>query len=299
MYLPWEKPEPKVKPAKVMAEVGCNHLGRMDIAKEMIKHAKLAGAYAVKFQKRCMSELYTKEEYNAPHPNPANSFGDSYGKHRDFLELTVEQHAELKAFCEQEGIVYSTSVWDKVSAKEIAGLNPELIKIPSAINTNFDVLKILRDDYSGSVHISTGMSTSEEIEKFIAFFEEKNEAKSRLVLYACVSGYPVPHHEVNLLEVRRLKEVYGDRVAEIGFSGHHMGIALDVAAFVLGATWIERHFTLDRTWKGTDHAASLEPQGLQHIVRDIEAVALAWSEKPGEMLDIEKVQREKLKYKAS
>ena len=297
MYLPWEKPEPKRAPAKVMAEIGCNHIGSVEIAKVMIKHAKLAGAYAVKFQKRCMSELYTNEEYNAPHPNPVNSFGETYGQHRDFLELDVGQHAELMKFCENEGIVYSTSVWDKVSAAEIVELNPELIKVPSAVNTDMGLLAILRDDYSGFVHISTGMSTPAEIEEFIKFFEEKDAAKDRLVIYACVSGYPVPHHEVNLLEVSKLKDLYGERVFEVGFSGHHMGIALDIAAYVLGATWIERHFTLDRTWKGTDHAASLEQQGLQHLVRDVEAVALAWSEKPESMMDIENVQREKLKYK--
>lgn len=299
MYLPWEIPDPCIPPAKVISEIGCNHLGQIQIAKEMIKHAKLAGAYAAKFQKRCMAELFDDARFNAPHPNPQNSFGETYGKHREFLEFSVEQHAELKDFCDKEGIVYSTSVWDKTSAAEIIGINPSFIKVPSATNTNLDVLRVLRDDYRGEVHISTGMSTREEVDAFVAFFEEKKAARDRLVMYSCVSGYPVPHHEVHLLDIRVLCELYGHRVKAIGFSGHHMGIALDIAAFVLGAAWIERHFTLDRTWKGTDHAASLEPQGLQHLVRDINAVALAWSEKPtGKILDIEAIQRNKLKHKA-
>lgn len=297
MYLPWEKPTPAIPPAKMIAEIGCNHLGRVDIAKEMIRHARLFGAYAIKFQKRCMKELFTTEEYNAPHPDPANSFGRSYGEHRDFLELNLDQHAELKLFSEKEGIVYSTSVWDVVSAREIITLVPEFIKVPSAQNTNEDLLIILRDEYQGQVHVSTGMSTPAEVEHCVKLFEAKRMAKDRLVLYSCVSGYPVPHHEVNLLEIVSLKARYGSRVAAIGFSGHHMGIALDVAAFVLGATWIERHFTLDRAWKGTDHAASLEPQGIQRLVRDLEAVALAWHDKPAQMQNIEKAQRQKLKFK--
>lgn len=297
MYLPWEKPTPPIPSAKVIAEIGCNHMGRMDIARELIRHAQLNGAHAAKFQKRCIAELLSPEQYDAPHPNPANSFGETYGKHREALELTVAQHAELKAFCESVGIVYSASVWDTTSAREIAALQPAFIKVPSAQNTNEAVLGILRDEYAGEVHISTGMSTPAEIEACVAWFEQRGMARTRLVLYSCTSGYPVPHHEVTLLDIRRLKETYGPRVAAIGFSGHHLGIALDVVAFALGATWIERHFTLDRTWKGTDQAASIEPQGLSRLVRDIEAVALAWREKPAAMQAIEREQRDKLKFR--
>ena len=107
----------------------------------------------------------------------------------------------------------------------------------------------------------------------------------------------MPFEDVCLLEITRLKELYGNRVKEIGFSGHHLGIAVDVAAYTLGATWVERHYTLDRTWKGTDHAASLEPEGLRRLVRDLKAVNKALTYKKEDVLDIEKVQREKLKYK--
>ena len=286
-----------MKPAKVIAEIGCNHKGDMEIAKELIKVAKIyCNADVVKLQKRNNRELLTEEQYNAPHPNPANSYGDTYGAHREFLEFTADQHRELKKYCEELGIIYSTSVWDLTSAKEIASLNPELIKIPSACNNHYEMLGWLCEHYQGEIHVSTGMTSLEEIETLVKFFESKARAKD-VVLYACTSGYPVPFEDVCLLEITRLKELYGNRVKEIGFSGHHLGIAVDVAAYTLGATWVERHYTLDRTWKGTDHAASLEPEGLRRLVRDLKAVNKALTYKKEDVLDIEKVQREKLKYK--
>ena len=286
-----------MKSAKVIAEIGCNHKGDMEIAKELIKVAKIyCNADVVKLQKRNNRELLTEEQYNAPHPNPANSYGDTYGAHREFLEFTVEQHRELKKYCDELGIVYSTSVWDLTSAKEIASLNPELIKIPSACNNHYEMLGWLCEHYKGEIHVSTGMTSQEEIETLVKFFDSKGRAKD-VVLYACTSGYPVPFEDVCLLEITRLKELYGNRVKEIGFSGHHLGIAVDVAAYTLGATWVERHYTLERTWKGTDHAASLEPEGLRRLVRDLKAVNKALTYKKEDVLDIEKVQREKLKYK--
>ena len=286
-----------MKPAKVIAEIGCNHKGDMGIAKELIKVAKIyCNADVVKLKKRNNRELLTEEQYNAPHPNPANSYGDTYGAHREFLEFTAEQHLELRKYCEQLGIIYSTSVWDLTSAKEITSLNPELIKIPSACNNHYEMLGWLCEQYQGEIHVSTGMTSQEEIETLVKFFESKGRAKD-VVLYACTSGYPVPFEDVCLLEITRLKELYGNRVKEIGFSGHHLGIAIDIAAYTLGATWVERHYTLDRTWKGTDHAASLEPEGLRRLVRDLKAVNKALTYKKEDVLDIEKVQREKLKYK--
>lgn len=280
---------------KVISEIGCNHMGQFEIAKELIKLSKDCGADVAKFQKRNNKELLTEAQYNAPHPNPYNSYGETYGAHREFLEFSIEQHAELKKYAESIGIDYSTSVWDTTSAKEISSLNPNLIKVPSACNNNFDMLKVLRDEYQGEVHISFGMTTQAEEQEVIRFFEETNQAKNRLVIYSCTSGYPVAPEDVCLLEIRRLYEKYENLVKEIGFSGHHLGIALDIAAFTLGAKWIERHFTKDRTWKGTDHAASLEVSGLQKLVRDINSTFLALNYKKEEVLDVEKVQRAKLK----
>ena len=284
------------KSPKVIAEIGCNHKGEMSIAKELLTIAAQSGVEVAKFQKRNNKELLTQEQYNTPHPNHINSYGATYGAHREFLEFNVNQHKELKKFAESLGIMYSTSVWDTTSAKEIVSLNPVLIKVPSACNNHFEMLKVLRDEYSGEVHISFGMTTKDEEEEIVSFFEENNQG-NRLVVYSCTSGYPVPFEDMCMLEIVRIKEKFENRVKAIGFSGHHLGIAVDIAAYTLGAEWVERHFTLDRTWKGTDHAASLEPTGLKKLARDLKATHKALSYKQSDILDIEQVQRDKLKFR--
>lgn len=281
----------------VIAEAGCNHMGQMEIAKDLIETAAhFCKADAIKFQKRCPKELLTPEQYNAPHPNPVNSYGKTYGEHREFLEFTVDQHAQLKEWCEEAGIIYSTSVWDMTSAKEIASLKPQFIKIPSACNTHFEMLQWLCDNYDGEIQLSFGMTSHEEEEKIVKLFEVNGRAKD-LVLFNCTSGYPVPFKDVCLLEIIRMREAYESRVKAIGFSGHHLGIAVDTAAYTLGAGIIERHYTLDRTWKGTDHAASLEPDGIRKLVRNLNAVHEALTYKTVEILPIEQIQRDKLKYR--
>lgn len=284
-----------MKTPKIIAEIGCNHKGDIEIAREMIGvAATFAKCDYVKFQKRTNRELLTPEEYRAQHPNPQNSYGSTYGDHREFLEFDVDQHRQLQQWCKDFNIGYSTSVWDMTSAKEIAGLDPEFIKIPSSCNLNFPMLEYLANHYTGDIHISLGMTTPEEKTQIVELMEACNAA-GRVVLYACTSGYPVPFEQVCLLELQTLKEQYGSRVKEIGFSGHHQGIAVDIAAITLGASWVERHFTLDRTWKGTDHAASLEPDGLRRLVRDVRAVSKALTFKESPILEIEIPQREKLK----
>lgn len=281
----------------IIAEAGCNHMGRMEIAKDLIETAAhFCKVDAIKFQKRCPKELLTPEQYNAPHPNPANSYGETYGAHREFLEFTVEQHAQLKKWCEEAGITYATSVWDMTSAKEIASLRPEFIKIPSACNTHYEMLQWLCDNYEGEIQLSFGMTSHAEEEEIVRLFEANGRAKD-LVLFNCTSGYPVPFRDVCLMEITRMRKEYGNRVKAIGFSGHHLGIAVDVAAYTLGANVVERHYTLDRTWKGTDHAASLEPDGVRKLVRDLNETYEALTYKENEILPIEQVQRDKLKYR--
>lgn len=283
---------------KIIAEIGCNHMGNLEIAKDLIRIAKYyCGADAVKFQKRDIETWANRypEMYNAPHPNPANAYGNTYKEHREALELNFDQNKELKKFCEDTGIIYSTSVWDIPSAKGIAAMNPEFIKIPSACNTNFEMLEWLCDNYDGEIHVSTGMTTYDEAEKIVELFEQKGKNQN-LVLYNCTSGYPVPYDDVCLLEIKNLQSKYGDKVKAIGFSGHHIGTAVDIAAYTLGATIIERHYTLDKSWKGTDHSASLEPEELKRLILDLNAVSRALSYKEKEVLDIEAVQRKKLKW---
>ena len=287
----------KILKPYLIAEIGCNHKGEMKIAKELIKVAKIfCNVDAVKFQKRNNKELLTKEQYDTPHPNPENSYGPTYGLHREYLEFNIDQHAELKLYCEEIGITYSSSVWDLSSAKEIASLKPKFIKIPSACNNNNVMLKWLFENYNGEIHVSTGMTTKKEIKDLVNLFTI-NDRNKDLVLYNCTSGYPVPFEDVCLLDINILSKKYGKSVKQIGFSGHHLGIAVDIAAYTLGANIIERHYTLDRTWKGTDHSASLEPSGLRKLSRDLKAVYSSLTTKNKDILAIEQVQRNKLKFK--
>lgn len=285
------------KKPRLIVEAGCNHMGNMEIAHELISTAAhFCKADVIKFQKRNVKELLTVEQYNAPHPNPHNSFGRTYGEHREFLEFSLDQHALLMNWCKEAGIIYSSSVWDMTSAIEIASLNPSLIKIPSACNNNLEMLSWLCENFFGEIHLSLGMTTRKEELDILKLFQDKYRNQD-LVLYSCTAGYPVPFEDVCLMEISRLKNEYSERVKEIAFSGHHNGIAIDVAAYTLGASTIERHYTLNRTWKGTDHSASLEPNGVRLLKRNLEATNKALSFKSNEVLDIEIIQREKLKYR--
>ena len=280
----------------VVAEIGCNHMGDINIAKQMIEIASnFCNADIIKFQKRTPSEVLSPDEYNAPHPVPSNSFGKTYGQHREFLEFTIEQHRELIDECKKFGKTYSCSVWDMTSAKEICSLSPDIIKIPSACSNYFEMIDYIFNNFSGEVHLSIGMTTFQEKEEIINYFIKNNRAKD-LVIYHCTSGYPVKFEDICLLEIKKLVDEYKDIVKDIGFSGHHLGIAIDIAAFALGAHYVERHFTLDRTWKGTDHAASVEPDGLKKLVRNLNATYNSLQYKSKDLLDVEIEQKKKLKW---
>ena len=281
--------------AVVIAEIGCNHQGSMETARELIRTAaQFAQAPVVKFQKRSPGEMLSPDEYARPHPVARNAFGDSYGAHREYLELSAEQHKDLRDWCREYGTGYACSVWDITSAKDIISLDPEWIKIPSACNLNRPLLELLAREFSGPIHISLGMTTRDEEQQIVALMDSLGRAKDT-VLYSCTSGYPVAFDDICLGELTRLYREFGTTVSAVGFSGHHLGIAVDIAALALGARFIERHYTLDRTMKGTDHAASLEPDGLRRLVRDVRNVGLALGEKHSELLPVEVEQRMKLK----
>jgi N-acetylneuraminate synthase len=280
----------------LIAEVGCNHMGEIDIAKRFVEVSKnFCEIDHVKFQKRENRQLLSTEQYESPHPVPGNAFGSTYGAHREFLEFTTEQHAELKQYCDERSVVYSCSVWDLWSLRAISSLGPEYIKIPSATNTNLELLEEAARTFDGKLHVSLGMTTRGEEEQIVTVFRDCDRLRD-VVLYACTSGYPIRPPDACLLEIPRLVEAYGAEVEGIGYSGHHLGISLDVVAYTLGATFIERHFTLDRTWKGTDHAASLEPDGMRRVWRDLVHAHQALRPKESEILDIERAQRAKLKW---
>ena len=281
---------------RVVAEIGCNHKGDLSIAKDLVRAASESGADVAKFQKRSPRDLLTEEQYHAPHPNPKHSYGRTYGEHREALELTIDQHAELLDFCHENGIIYSTSVWDLPSAEAISQLEPDFVKIPSASNLHFPMLQWLCENFDGGIHLSLGMTSREEEHEIVKLFERLGRAAD-LVLYACTSGYPVPVDDLALLEIDRLRQTYGGLVDSVGFSGHHLGTTPDVAAISLGAVWIERHFTMDRNWKGTDHGASLEPDELESLCQSVSIAGRALQYKAQAILPIEQEQRNKLKFR--
>jgi N-acetylneuraminate synthase len=279
---------------QLVAEIGCNHMGQLKLVKLMIDQAKKSGADYVKFQKRDNKNLLSEKQYYEKHPVPHNSFGKTYGEHREYLEFNSSTHKKIFQYCNKKKIKYSCSAWDVKSAMEISKICKEYIKVPSATNMNFEVLDFLCLKYFGDIHISTGMTSENEIETIFGFIRKRKRLKN-LVLYSCVSAYPANIEDVCLLDVKKLKEKYGKYIKAIGFSGHHRGLSIDNCTVVLGATWVERHFTFDRTAKGTDHAASLEIQGLSTLRNRLDETSLALNYKPKKILNCEKFQRSYLK----
>lgn len=254
---------------RVSAEIGQNHNGSLKTAKSMVVMAALAGCWAVKFQKRTVSAM-DPGRLAMPYLNP-HSYGKTYGEHREALELSPADHAELWNFCRLQGIAYATSVWDVGALDAVRTLLGPYLKIPSASNEDWKLLEAVRDVWPDEVHISNGMATPGVEEEWRKLFGD------RLVVYVATSCYPCSFADVCLGDLLRLRR-NGFRV---GLSGHHPGIAIDIAAAAMGALVIERHVTLDRTAKGTDHAASLEPEGLRKLVRDLGALRLAWNPRQG------------------
>lgn len=277
---------------KVVAEIGCNHCGSVSLAERLIEAASRCYVDVVKFQKRNPKELLTEEQYNSPHPNPKHSYGNTYGEHREFLEFDLKTHVHLSKVCEENNVTYSTSVWDLTSAKEIIdNIHPSMVKIPSACNNNYKLIDYILDKSSCELHISLGMNNGKDTYKLMNYLSQKRYS----VVYACTSGYPVPPKNVHLLEIEKIKHRLP--AACIGFSGHHLGTNIDMAAFALGASWIERHFTLDKNMKGSDHAASLNEGQMRNLVLDLYEIYLANTYKPENMEHIEKEQFDKLKYR--
>jgi sialic acid synthase len=248
----------------IIAEIGINHQGDLNLMKKMMIEAKKCGVDYVKSQKRdpktCLSEL----EYNKPYESP-HSFGSTYGEHKENLEFSLEEWAELFAFAGQNSIKMFTSVFDVISANNINNLGVEIFKIGSAEVTNIAVLEHVCS-FGKPVILSTGMSTIEEIDVAVDVLK-----KTDLILMHCTSAYPCEEKDVNLNIITTLKDRYK---LPVGLSGHYNqgSGAIESAAVALGAEWIERHFTLDRTMKGTDQSSSLEPTGMKRVVKSIRSV---------------------------
>ena len=274
-----------------VADVCCNHQGSLATAEKMVQIlATYCDVDVIKFQKRTV-EAMSKEKLERPYTGP-QSFGQTYGEHRKRLEFNIQEHALLKEFCEVYNKEYCCSVWDMQAAQEIVSLAPNTIKIPSAKNTDFEMIDWIKDNFHGEIHLSLGMTTPEE--KHLIKKTIESDTPKRWVVYHCTSAYPCEFQDIGLGDFENFKSWLPEG-ARAGFSGHHKGIAIDIMAFALGATYIERHFTLDRTQKGTDHAASLEPEGVKRLVRDLNACCEAMISLGDDMKPCEEAARSKLK----
>ena len=248
----------------IIAEAGINHQGNVEIAKDLIKNAKMIGADCVKFQKRTINRILTKEGLDKPYVNK-NSFGPTYGEHKEALELSNSQFEELKTYADEVGILFTASGWDEESVDFLDKLGVLFFKMASADLTNFPLL-VHTAKKGKPMILSTGMADMETVTKAYQLVYQYNP---KIVLLQCTSTYPSEFSDINLKVIETYQEKFPEAV--IGYSGHEKGISISLAAVVMGAKVVERHFTLDRTMKGGDHAASLEPFGMQKMIRDIRA----------------------------
>ena len=247
-------------PCFIIAEIGINHNGSVNLAKKMIDIAVTTGCDAVKFQKRTVDIVYTKEEL-AKERNSV--FGKTNGDLKRGLEFGYEEYKEIDEYCKERNIIWFASCWDEASVDFIEQFNPPCYKIASASLTDDNLLKHTRAK-GKPILLSTGMSTMDEIRHAVDVL-----GRNDLVIYHCTSTYPSNSNEINLSVIRALEEEFD---CPIGYSGHERGIMPSVLAVAMGAVSIERHITTDRTNWGSDHAASLEIAGLSHMVRDIRQV---------------------------
>ncbi len=252
-------------PTFIIAEIGINHQGDVSIAKNLIQKAKECGADAVKLQKRSISRILTKSGLEMAYDN-RNSFGKTYGEHKKALELSEADYRELNIFCQKLDIIFCASGWDEESIDFLDELGIPFFKMASADLTNFPLL-IHTAKKNKPMILSTGMADMKMVQ---AAYSQVNQINNQIAILQCTSTYPSAFSEVHLNVLQTFMKEFPDTV--IGYSGHEQGIAIPPAAVALGAKIIERHFTLDRTMKGGDHAASLEPQGFAKMVRDIRAV---------------------------
>ena len=273
-------------PCFIIAEIGINHNGSVKLAKKMIDIAVATGCDAVKFQKRTVNIVYTKEELAKERKSV---FGNTNGDLKRGLEFGKSEYAQIDAYCKKKKIMWFASCWDEKSVDFMEQFNPPCYKIASASLTDDNLLNYIRSK-GKPVLLSTGMSTMKEIRHAVSILGEKD-----LIIFHCTSTYPSNAYETNLKVIEKFKNEFS---CPIGYSGHERGVTPSVLAVAVGAVAVERHITVDRTNWGSDQAASLEMAGLYHMVRDIRQVpALLGDGKkivyPSELPIIEKLRRVK------
>jgi N-acetylneuraminate synthase len=270
----------------LIAEIGINHNGNLDLAKKLIDSSVNANFDAVKFQKRDINLVYSEDLLNSKRESP---WGTTQRKQKEGLEFSEKEYSEIDAYCKNKKIKWFASAWDLNSLKFLDKFNLEYNKIASAmiVDLNFmeEVAKRKKHTF-----ISTGMSSEDDISKAVKIFSSNN---CSFELMHCVSTYPMKVEDANLLTINALKDKYK---CEVGYSGHENGVAVSLAAFMLGISSLERHITLDRTMYGSDQAASLEPKGLNNLSDSINKMFLALGEeKLGHILEEEKPILKKLR----
>ncbi len=254
------KPVGDGAPCYVVGEIGINHNGDLGIARRLMDAAAVAGCDAVKFQKRTLDVVYTAEELAKPRENP---FGATNGDLKRGLEFGQDQYHHIQRYCGEKGMHWFASCWDEASVDFIEAFNPPAYKLASASLTDDNLLRHHKRTGKPLI-ISTGMSTLQQIDHAVEVLGTDN-----LIVLHATSAYPCKAEELNLRVIPKLKQRYG---VPVGYSGHEVGLATTYAAVALGACMVERHITLDRAMWGSDQAASVEPQGLMRLVRDIRVI---------------------------
>ncbi len=252
----------------VIAEIGHNHGGSLETAKQLFLEARNAGAHAVKLQKRDNRRLFTREVYDKPYENE-NSYGSTYGAHREALELGRDEFLELKAYAHELGVAFFATAFDFASADFLAELDVPAYKIASGDLTNTPLLRYVAQ-IGKPVIFSTGGGTLDDVRRAYDALADEND---QIAVLQCTAGYPAEWSELDLNVIKTYRDVFPE--ATVGFSSHDNGIAMAVAAYVLGARIVEKHFTLNRAMRGTDHVFSLEPPGLRKLVRDLKRTRVA------------------------
>lgn len=252
----------------VIAEIGNNHQGSLEKCKELFRVAKECGAHAVKLQKRDNKSLYTQEAYNKPYDNE-NSFGATYGEHREFLEFGQYEYQELQKYAQELGVAFFATAFDMPSADFLEALNVPAYKIASGDLKSIPLLKYVAQ-FQKPMIVSTGAANLADVKRA---YDAIMPINPRLAILQCTAGYPVDFEELDLRVITTYREQFPDAV--VGLSSHDSGIAMATAAYVLGARVVEKHLTLNRAMKGTDHAFSLEPVGLRKMVRDLQRTRVA------------------------
>lgn len=274
-------------PVFVIAEAGVNHNGSVDTARRLIDAAAGAGCDAVKFQKRSIQDLLSREAYEKPYSNNGHSHGRTYGEHRERMELSFADYVTLRDHARERGILFMASAWDHRSASFVDSLEVSAHKVGSPDMTNLPLCAHIAA-FDKPVILSTGMSELWEVDAVVRIVKSINP---RLVLMHCVSIYPTPMDRVNLGVMTALRDRYG---VPVGYSGHESGWHTVLAAVALGAVVIEKHITLDRAMKGGDHAFSLEPDEMKAMVEQIRGVEAALPGREKQILDEEIPYRRKL-----